>query len=76
MNAADLLALDATRLPRLRPAPCRAAMHAALARTDALNPRFNANDPDQLLGRANAMRSSRAGSALAGCTASRWRSRT
>ena len=60
MNVAELLALDATRLSRLiatRAVSCRELMGAALARIEALNPRFNAivslRDPASLLAEAH-----------------------
>ncbi|WP_093163149.1 amidase [Variovorax sp. YR216] len=60
MRCADLLALDATTLSRriaARDISCRELMAAALARIDALNPRFNAivslRDPAQSLAEAD-----------------------
>ena len=60
MHADDLLALDATTLSRqiaARAVSCRELMAAAMARIEALNPRFNAivslRDPQQLLDEAS-----------------------
>ncbi|MDM0049068.1 amidase [Variovorax sp. J22R115] len=60
MHADDLLALDASTLSRqiaARVVSCRDLMAAALARIEALNPRFNAivslRDPQQLLDEAS-----------------------
>jgi amidase len=61
MNSSELLALDATTLSRhiaARTVSCRELMAAALARVEALNPRFNAivslRDPQELLAEADA----------------------
>ena len=84
MHRDDITALDACALSAAlhrRELSCREVMQAYLARIDALNPKFNAlvgllphepllqqaDERDAMLAR---------GHAWAGCTASRWPSRT